>query len=369
MEGRGRTQPSAEGYRIVWVWNSLMSLEDAEARRARIEKACAGLDRLQNKLQGPRCRFRLRGKVEEAAAQILLACDANRWILAEITERAEPVYRQAQRGRPCEATRYLRRQRMRFSVAARVKTEVVIADERSDGMFPLITNCRSMSAPDVLAAYKIQPKLEKRHEQLKTVQDLSPVWLKNVDRIEALLFLYFVALLVHALLERELRRGMAKAKIPSLPLYPEERDCRAPATERILDLFNPSSAIALPATASSSKPSNPSSPTSNPKSSASSASLSPPFKSLPETVARYRISNVRKVRLMESYRDLREHGNACAIVVMELLLGLVLLPHFRNWHSCWNSQDAMSFVGVLLFWTLPGALSLYVAAKLEIDFI
>ncbi len=232
-------QPSAEGYRIVWVWNSLMSLEDGESRRSRIEKACAGLDRLQAKLQGSRCRFRLRGKVEEAAAQILLAGDANRWVSAEITERTEPIYRQAQRGRPGEATRYLRRQRLRFSVTARVNTERVLADERSDGMFPLITNCRSMSAPDVLAAYKVQPKLEKRHEQLKTVQELSPVWLKNVDRIEALLFLYFVALLVHALLERELRRGMAKAKIASLPLYPEERDCRAPATERILDLFLP----------------------------------------------------------------------------------------------------------------------------------
>ncbi|MGH7997616.1 MAG: hypothetical protein ACREFX_14820 [Opitutaceae bacterium] len=32
---------------------------------------------------------------------------------------------------------------------------------------------------------------------------------------------------------------MAKAKIESLPLDPEGRDCRAPATERILDLFQP----------------------------------------------------------------------------------------------------------------------------------
>lgn len=65
------------------------------------------------------------------------------------------------------------------------------------------------------------------------------MWLKNVVRIEALLFLYFVALLVHALLERELRQGMAREKVESLPLYPEERECRAPSTERILDLFAP----------------------------------------------------------------------------------------------------------------------------------
>ena len=64
------------------------------------------------------------------------------------------------------------------------------------------------------------------------------MWLKNVTRIEALLFLYFIALLVHALLERELRLGMARQKIERLPLYPEDRDCRAPCTDRILEVFN-----------------------------------------------------------------------------------------------------------------------------------
>ena len=60
-----------------------------------------------------------------------------------------------------------------------------------------------------------------------------------MSRIEALLFLYFVALLVHALLERETRQGLTHAKIDSLPLYPEERDCQAPTTERILEVFHP----------------------------------------------------------------------------------------------------------------------------------
>jgi transposase len=231
--------PSKEGYRIVWVWNSLMAAEDAESRQERIEKAYLRIEQLQTKLQGKRCRLRLRERVEESAEKILAECGAGRWLVAEITERKEPVYRQEKRGRPGDKTKYLRRERLRFSVAARVKEEVIIADERSDGMFPLITNCRDLLCKEILAAYKFQPSLEKRHEQLKTVQVLAPVWLKNVSRIEALLFLYFIALLVHALLEREVRQGMAKAKISSLPLYPEERDCRAPSTERILDLFQP----------------------------------------------------------------------------------------------------------------------------------
>ncbi len=231
--------PSKEGYRIVWVWNSLMAREDADGRQARIEKAWLGIERLQTKLQGKRCRLRLRDKVDEAAATILKDAGADRWVRVEITERKEPVYRQEKRGHPGPKTRYLRRERLRFAVAARVKDEVIEADARTDGMFPLITNCKDLALQQVLEAYKFQPQLEKRHEQLKSVQDLAPVWLKSVARIEALLFLYFVALLVHALLERELRQGMVRENIDSLPLYPEERECRAPSTERILDLFTP----------------------------------------------------------------------------------------------------------------------------------
>ena len=108
---------------------------------------------------------------------------------------------------------------------------------QSPWMFPLITNCRDLKPSEILAAYKSQPQLEKRFEQLKTVQDLAPVWLKTVTRIEALTFLYYIALLVHALIERELRKAMADNGIEMLPLYPEERLCRAPCTDRILELF------------------------------------------------------------------------------------------------------------------------------------
>jgi transposase len=231
--------PSKEGYRIVWVWNSLMAAEDADARQARIEKAYVGLERLATKLDGKRCRLRLRERVEAAAQKILTEVGAERWVQAETAERTEPVFRQEKRGRPGSKTRYVRQERRRFSVAARVKADVIAADERSDGMFPLITNCQDLSLRQILEAYKFQPRLEKRHEQLKSVQHLAPVWLKNVSRIEAVLFLYFVALLVHALLERDVRQGMAREHLTHLPLYPEERDCTAPSTERILDVFAP----------------------------------------------------------------------------------------------------------------------------------
>ena len=57
---------------------------------------------------------------------------------------------------------------------------------------------------------------------------VAPVWLKNVGRIESLLWLYYVVELVGALVEREVRRRMGKQGRASLPLYPEGRPCEAP---------------------------------------------------------------------------------------------------------------------------------------------
>jgi len=63
------------------------------------------------------------------------------------------------------------------------------------------------------------------------VLNVAPVLLKRPERVASLLFLYFLVLLVFALIERELRRKMAENNIGSLPLYPEARYCKDPTTE------------------------------------------------------------------------------------------------------------------------------------------
>jgi len=88
-------------------------------------------------------------------------------------------------------------------------------------------------------AYKRQPQIEKRFEQLKTDFAVAPVLLKDVGRIEALFCLYFFVLLAEALLERELRQAMEREEIVALPLYPEGRPCRRPTARRLIDLFEP----------------------------------------------------------------------------------------------------------------------------------
>jgi hypothetical protein len=63
------------------------------------------------------------------------------------------------------------------------------------------------------------------------------VLLHNPARIEALFCCQFLALLICALIEREVRTGIRQAALDNIALYPEFRDCKAPSTERILEIF------------------------------------------------------------------------------------------------------------------------------------
>jgi transposase len=119
-----------------------------------------------------------------------------------------------------------------------VRTEVIQDDAKADGTFPLITNDRAMTPAAVLRAYKYQPNLERRHAQLKGHQIVAPVYLKDPVRIEGLLCCHFFALIIQALIERELRAAMKKANVTSIPLYPELRDCPSPSAARVIEIFS-----------------------------------------------------------------------------------------------------------------------------------
>jgi transposase len=150
----------------------------------------------------------------------------------------QETYRQEKRGRPGKDTRYRKHTSTSFSIELAVNTEIVGYDAATDGCFPLITNDRHLTDAQVLAAYRYQPNLEKRHHQLKSVHDAAPVLLKSPERIEALFCCHFIALLCCCLIERELRQAMAREKITELPLFPEQRACKAPTAARTLELFS-----------------------------------------------------------------------------------------------------------------------------------
>jgi transposase len=100
--------------------------------------------------------------------------------------RPEHTFKQTQRGRPGRDTEYRRVTRRRYALEWSVDQAAIDYDKKSDGMYPLISNDRNLTAAQVLEAHKGQPTIEKRFEQIKTVHEIAPVFLKNPGRIEAL---------------------------------------------------------------------------------------------------------------------------------------------------------------------------------------
>jgi transposase len=227
---------SREGYRLLWYHSTKKVIRDAQRRARQLQLATQDLLELRDRLQGPKTRFRERNKVDAAVEGILHQYEVATLLVVDVLEETKPTYRQASKGRPGKHTKYVKHVKTSFNISWSVDPVRLAEAESLDGIFPLITNTQ-LTAEEVLRAYKRQPIIEKRFSQLKTDFAVAPIYLKSVTRIQALLAVYFFVLIVQTLLERELRQAMERAKIESLPLYPEDRACRRPTTRKLLDLF------------------------------------------------------------------------------------------------------------------------------------
>jgi len=229
---------SDEGYRILWISSSQKQEQDAQNRQRKIGKTIKALDTLKGKVGT--WKWKTKKQIEKAVEDILKKNQSERWFDWKMVAKEVETYKQKGKGRPGNNTEYVKMVKEKWTFEAMPNGMKIQEDADTDGLFPLITNMDGevFSMKDVLEKYKFQPYIEKRHQQFKSVFEAAPVFLKLPHRIEALMFVYFIVLLLNALIERELRLAMRKEKISSLPLYPEKRKCKYPTTARIIDLFS-----------------------------------------------------------------------------------------------------------------------------------
>lgn len=229
--------PSAEGYRIVWYRSSEKWQRDERTRDNAIEQARFDLLRLDERVG--RRNLKTHDEVQQAVNHILTERGVSAWVRVELVANEHHAYRQSRPGRPGKNTRYVRETTTVYHPHVTLDNEAIAASAAADGVFPLVTNVapEHLSALELLKTYKYQAFVEKRHQQLKTVAEVAPVNYKAPERIEAVLFVYFIAITVHALIERQVRQAMTARGLRSIALYPEERACRAPTADKILALF------------------------------------------------------------------------------------------------------------------------------------
>ncbi len=230
--------PSKENWTIVWVYSTLLRLNQRQRREDQIARALQEIEKLKAKLEGPRPRLRSEAQIEDRIRRIVTRFHVQEYLRAWVAPLEIASFRQDRPGRPGPDTRYRRTMKRRFTIGFEVDRLAIEYDMKSDGMYPLICNDATMSPGEILEAHKRQAGIERRFRQFKSVFEVAPVFLKNEGRIVALFTLYFLAMMLQALIERELRNSMRQAEIKSLPLYPEERESKLPTSNTVFGIFS-----------------------------------------------------------------------------------------------------------------------------------
>lgn len=220
------------GYRILWVHSSTKQAKESGAREQRLQRAEAKLEQLVPKLNARRLKTREQIKRKVDA---IIATDGN---LLQVTIRAKKHIERvkATPGRPGKNTLYKKQTRITYHIDWKRNEDAIAKESRTDGLFPLVDNTE-MEPLEVLHTYKNQPFLEKRFFTSKSVLDVMPVFLKKPSRIEAIIFLYFLALMLVSLIERNTRAEMEKKNIKALPILPTAKKTKAPTWSNIKYFF------------------------------------------------------------------------------------------------------------------------------------
>jgi transposase len=228
---------TSHGYHLHWIRSTQKAEQDAETRARRLERTLEGLRKIQSKLNTYRLKSRQQivQRVESLRKQE--HCETLITYELHATRAYQRLYRK--KGRPGQDTPYKLVWKQVYSLSFAVDADAVKTEQATDGVFPLITNLDPQTHPakKVLEIYKFQPFLETRHTQLKTYQEIAPVYLKKPQRVVAFLHVHVMALMVAALIERKLRLAMRQQGISSLPIYPEDRPCKSPTMFDIVRLF------------------------------------------------------------------------------------------------------------------------------------
>ena len=231
------------GYRIHWIYSSAKRLRDRQSREARLAKAEQALMELNARLNTR--TLKQKEAIEAAVKSILEQYQVDEFLPFQIGTSREEYRIQVGKGRPGKQTRYKTLIRPIYTLTWTRNLQAMKQEARVDGLFPLLSTDLTLSAKEVLQAYKYQPRLEKRFSQFKSFHNAAPLLFKKVTRIEANLFVFFIALIIQTLIEREVRTKMGVHGVSGLLIYPEEREASRPTTNKIIDVFEPVSTYSI----------------------------------------------------------------------------------------------------------------------------
>ncbi|HHV61422.1 MAG TPA: IS1634 family transposase [Firmicutes bacterium] len=223
-------------YNFVVVYSTALDKRKVKALDRRIEELHKDLTTAAKEVQAKEFACKPDASV---ALEEFLAKHANDFypMSAEVIEETRPKKR-AKKGRPKkdEVVELETVYRIRPVMGALSESAVKGARERNN-CFVLITNDLLMEPADVLREYKEQIGVETSFKFLKDPTYLDAIYLKKESRIEALAYVLLMALLIHRILQRRVRKALETEG--SHIVVAGGVKTTAPTGNRILELLAP----------------------------------------------------------------------------------------------------------------------------------
>src|SRR3954471_2491903 len=203
------------GYRMILVWSRSKARQEAATRERHVAKVVAEFEAVQRNLG----RYSL--KTTEAIVRRLEAAKG------KYSEGALLSYELSRDGGGA------------FGLSWQLDPAALERWQHLEGIYVLKTILPERSHPlaEVLRTYKEQSRVERRFHHLKGPLAVAPMFLKNPDRIAGLLRILVWALMVLALMERRVRRGVGGE--PLYGIYPEGRPCPSPTGPALIQSLGP----------------------------------------------------------------------------------------------------------------------------------
>lgn len=233
---KGEYLTTKRGYKIHWIYSSEKRKRDRGTREKYLKEAEQYLSVLNARLNTG--KLKTKEAIQKAVENIVQKFKVEEFFYHEIGKTKETYRVQVGRGRPGKNTKYVIRENILYTLSWMRKGEALKREANTDGVFPLLCTNNNISAKETLKAYKYQPALEKRFTQFKSIHNAAPLLFKKIERVEANMFAFFIALIIQALIERSLRKKINREKIDGLEVYPEERKTAYPTTNKVFSLFN-----------------------------------------------------------------------------------------------------------------------------------
>lgn len=214
LEGEVNGRQRKLKYRVLFVWSAGKARDEATTRERHMAKVLEQFETIKRTLN----KFSL--KTEEAIRRRL--------------ESARGKYSEG------ELFQYeiTKNRKGLFSLTWHIDEQGLERRKHLEGVYLLKTNLTKTQSPfaATLAKYKEQIGVERRFHHLKGPLAVTPMFLKNPERIAGLLCILVWAMMVLALMERQVRHNLQGE--PLYGLYPENRPSPSPTGPALLDCFS-----------------------------------------------------------------------------------------------------------------------------------